>query len=131
MNKAEAFHDFWSSFGVTAWDANTVPDEETMRDAGIDPFPRLTYTFSVGYWEDGNILQSANLFYRSTSWDAITAKADEIAARIGLGGIYIPYDGGGVWLKRGTPFYQRMADPEDDMIRRIYFNLAAEFLSAD
>ena len=131
MNKAEAFHRFWSSFGVTAWDANTVPDEETMRDMGLDPFPRLIYTFSVGYWEDGNILQSASLFYRSTSWEAITDKAEEIGRAIGMGGVILRYDGGAVWVKRGTPFYQRMADPEDEMIRRIYFNLATEFLSAD
>lgn len=33
-------------------------------------------------------------------------------------------------LKRGSPFAQRMSDPNDDMIRRIYINITAEFLTA-
>ena len=131
MTMAEALHAFWSSFQVNAWDSATVPDEITMKALGLDPYPRITYDVSVGYWEDGNILMAASLWYRSPTWEDITLKADEIGARIGMGGIILHYTGGAIWLKRGTPFYQRMADPEDDMVRRIYINVAAEYLSAN
>ena len=33
-------------------------------------------------------------------------------------------------LKRGSPFAQRMSDPNDDMIRSIYINITVEFLTA-
>lgn len=33
-------------------------------------------------------------------------------------------------LKSGSSFAQRMSDPNDDMIRSIYVNITAEFLTA-
>jgi hypothetical protein len=42
----------------------------------------------------------------------------------------IKFDGGRLYIAKGNPFAQRMADPNDDMIRRMYLNIQAEFLSA-
>ncbi|MBO5714951.1 MAG: hypothetical protein J6S23_00975 [Clostridia bacterium] len=74
---------------------------------------------------------TASLWYRSTSWAQANAKAEEISEAISLGGKIIKCDGGRIWIKRGTPFAQRMGDETDSLIKRIYINITAEFFTAD
>lgn len=124
MDKEQALQAFWSRFGWTAWDENTVPDDAMEQTGGH----YITYTVAVGEFETANAL-SASLWMRSRSWAEITAKSEEIYDRIGYGGRMMPYDGGRIWIRRGTPFAQRMGDT-DDSIRRIYINIEAEYLSA-
>ena len=121
MDKAQALHSFWSGFGLTAYDENTVPEGAQL--------PYITY--SVGMAEMGEpIILTASLWYHSTSWAAISQKAELINRSITPGGVIIPFDGGSLWIWRGSPFSQRMEDP-DPSIRRIYMNINAEFLSSD
>ncbi|MDE7398965.1 MAG: hypothetical protein K2N06_05490 [Oscillospiraceae bacterium] len=122
-DKAQALYQFWSSFEWAAYDENSVP---TGSNA-----PKSQYiTYSVVTDNLGNeVGLTGSLWYRSSSWAAISQKAEEIAKRLeNLSPIRI--DGGYMWLKRGSPFAQRMSDPNDDMIRRIYINVTAEFLTA-
>jgi len=123
MNSAQALHQFWSSFGWTAYDENTVPSEE-MSPA----IPRITYRVAMAEFDE-TIQLTASLWDKSYSWESISIKCNQIYAAIGYGGIMIPYDNGRIWLKRGVPFSQRMSD-EDDSIRRIVLTLEAEYLTA-
>lgn len=125
MDKEQALHQFWSSFGLTAYDENTVPDNALTTNNG----KYLTYNVATASLEEPTPLY-ANLWYKSSSWADITVKANEIAGAIGRGGTIVPFDGGKIWICRGTPFSQRMPD-DDDTIRRIYINVMAEYLSAD
>ena len=118
MNKEQALHSFWSQFG-NAYDRNTVPDDAT--------FPRITYESATDNF-GGQLILSASLWDRSTSWAAITELLHTIETTLGMGGQTIGYDGGMLWVKRGTPFAQRMPD-EDDSIRRIVINIETEYLS--
>ena len=122
MDKAQAIHSLWSSFGLPAYDEQTVPQDAKM--------PYITYR--VASDSIGNVVNlNASIWYRSTSWAEVTAKLREIERAIGAHGYYIKQiDEGYVWFTKGTPFAQRMSDPEDDMIRRIYLNVQAEFLTA-
>lgn len=120
MDKWQALQTFWSSFGLKAYDENTVSASAVM--------PYITYEAATGAIED-NVLLAASLWYRSTSWADISKKADEIAREIGLGGAVVPYDGGALWIKKGAPFSQRMSEPNDDGVRRMYLNIQAEFIS--
>lgn len=122
MDKSQSIHEFWSQFGLVAYDENTVPDDAEM--------PYITYNISIGSLGD-IIFLSGSLWYRSTSWREITKKADDIEATIKNNGYYIAdiENRGHAFITAGSPFYQRMSDPADNMIRRIYFNLNAEFLS--
>ena len=122
MTKAAALYNFYSSFGLTAYEENSVPEDAS--------FPYLTYNVSTGSFGEDNAMY-INLWYRSTSWTGINAKTEEISAAIGRGGKVIKCDGGGIWLRRGIPFAQSMGDPEDDLIKRKYINITAEFLTAD
>ena len=124
MDKFQAIHSFWSSFGIPAYDENTVPT------GGEKPaMPYITYDASISNFGTP-VAMSGSLWYYGSSWSQITSKMAEIEARLGRGGQIIPMDGGAIWIKQGTPFAQRMMD-SNDMIRRIYINISAEYITAD
>ena len=125
MNKWEALQEFWSSFG---WDAY---DENSVDTGALSPsLPYITYAAQTGVV--GQVLSlTASLWDKSTSWVSVSDKADEISERIGYGYELVKVDGGYLYLTQGQPFAQRMNDPEDSEIKRIYIILNAEFLTAD
>ena len=122
MTKSAAIYQFWSSFGLTAYEENTVPTDAA--------FPYITYQLVTDSF-DREVAATASLWYRSESWTAINAKTEEIAQYIGLGGKIIKCDGGRIWIKRGQPFAQNMGDESDDLIKRKYLNLTFEFMTAN
>ena len=122
MTKAAAIYQFWNSFGLTAYEENSVPDDAA--------FPYITYQLVTDSF-DREIPLTASIWYRSESWAGINAKTDEISQKISRGGKIIPCDGGAIWLKRGQPFAQSMGDESDDLIKRKYLNITAEFMTAD
>ena len=122
MTKAAAIYQFWSSFGLTAYEENTVPTDAA--------FPYITYQLVTDSFER-EIPLTASIWYRSESWTGINAKTEEISQKISRGGKIISCDGGVIWLKRGQPFAQNMGDENDDLIKRKYLNITAEFMTAD
>ena len=122
MTKAAAIYQFWASFGLPAYEENSVPDTST--------FPYITYQLVTDSFENEVIL-TGSIWYRDTSWLNVNTKAEEISQAIGLGGKLIDCDGGKIWLKRGSPFSQNMGDDTDDLIKRKYINLSAEFFTAN
>ena len=120
MTKAQAINSFWNRFGIPAYEMNTVPVDAQL--------PYITYSFVTGSAGE-DVSMDASVWYRSTSWTEINAKADEIGAHIGLGGTVLRCDGGAIWIRRGQPFAQSMSDPTDDMIRRKYINITAEYIT--
>lgn len=122
MTKAAAIYQFWNSFGLTAYEENTVPDDAD--------FPYITYQLATDSF-DYEIPLTASIWYRSESWTAINAKTEEVSQKISRGGKFIPCDGGAIWLKRGQPFAQSMGDESDNLIKRKYLNITAEFMTAD
>lgn len=123
MTKAAAIYQFWSSFGLPAYEENAVPSGENAPH-----FPYITYSLTTDSFGD-EVAVSASVWYRSSSWRDINAKTEEISAVIGFGGKIIKCDGGRIWIKRGQPFAQNMGDPSDDLIRRKYLNLTFEFFT--
>ena len=118
VNKEQALQSFWASFNIPAYDESTVPDGAKL--------PYITYSVSINDFKVP-VVMTANIWYRDTSWGDITSKYNEIADAIGIGGKMIPYEEGAIWLYKGSPFAQRVRD-EDDMIRRIYLNIEAEYI---
>ena len=122
MTKAAAIYQFWSGFGLTAYEENSVPTDAT--------FPYITYQLVTDSF-DQEIPLTASIWYRSESWTGINAKTEEISQKISRGGKIIACDGGAIWLKRGQPFAQNMGDESDNLIKRKYLNITAEFMTAD
>lgn len=122
MTKAAAIYQFWSGFGLTAYEENTVPTDAV--------FPYITYQLVTDSF-NREVAATASLWYRSESWTSINAKTEEISQKISRGGKVIACDGGEIWLKRGQPFAQNMGDESDDLIKRKYLNITSEFMTAD
>ena len=121
MNKAQALNDFWSSFGIPAYEQNSVPDGAKL--------PYITYETSTDSIENVLML-NASLWYMSTSWEEISQKADEIARYLyEQNPISKKIDGGRIYISKGTPFAQRMSDT-DDRIRRIVLSIQVEYFTA-
>ena len=122
MTKAAAIYQFWSGFGLTAYEENTVPTDAT--------FPYITYQLVTDSF-DRELQLTASIWYRSESWTAINAKTEEISQKISRGGKIIACDGGAIWLKRGQPFAQNMGDESDNLIKRKYINISIVFITQD
>lgn len=123
MDKAQALQEFWSSFGLAAFDENSAYDERIE-------LPESYITYEVQTANINNSVDlSASLWYKSTSWKEITQKANDIAYYIGYGGRVVQVLNGYIWIKQGTPFAQRMAVEQDDNMRRIYLSISVDFLT--
>ena len=128
MDKIQALHSFWSSFDIMAIDEQSAYDENTLDDMNIE-YPYISYEVATDAF-DAPVAIGADIWDRSTSWARISQKAEQISEAIGRGGKMIPYEGGAVWITRGTPFSQRVDAESGIDIRRIHININAEFLSA-
>lgn len=128
MDKAQAIHAFWNSFGWDAIDEQSSYDDRTIEELNIQ-YPYITYEVATGNLGDPLQL-TASLWDRSTSFEALSKKADEIAAAIGYGGKIIKIDGGYLWIKLANPFAQRMPDEDKYDLRRIVLNISVDFLTA-
>ena len=124
MDKEQTLHQFWSQFkldkvSVPAYDSSTVPEDAT--------YPRITYEVITDNIGVQNVL-TASIWDRSRSWQSVTEILHDIEDTIGYGGQTLHCKGGMVWISRGVPFAQRMADT-DDSIRRIVVNIEVEFIT--
>ena len=125
MNNFQALQSFWESFGITAYDEQTI-----FTDGQRPAYPHITYESFSGQWES-RATMSANLWNRSTSWKWLKEKAEEIKNTIG-NGITINVDDGIIWfcIPQYTPFAQVIASgSEDDLVKRILLNIEVEFLT--
>lgn len=116
MDEIRTLVAFWGSFGIPAYDVGSVPDNAQM--------PYITFEVARDSF-GAEIALTASVWYRSTSWEGIEQTVEAITQRIGRGGIILDH----IWLKRGTPWAQRLPD-EDDSVRRYMLNITAEYLTA-
>ena len=120
MTKGAALQAFFSQF-MDAYAASAVPEDVT--------FPYLTYELITSAWDGGEVGLTVNLWFYTTSEAVPNAKAQEIADAIGMGGMLVPYDGGAMWIKRGSPWCQNLQDDTGKNIKRRYINVTAEYLT--
>lgn len=122
MTKAAALYNFFSSFGLDAYEENSVYTLEAPPD-----FPYLTYELRTDAFGEYDTAITFSLWYRSNSWAAANAKVEDISSAIGRGGKVMTIDGGYLLIMRGSPFCQSMGDPSDDMIKRKLLNLIIRY----
>lgn len=119
MDAEQVIHNFWSSFGIPAYDENSVPDNAKL--------PYITYSLSYDSF-DNNVNLTASVWDESYSWAMLTNIAHTIDNYIGNGGKMLLTNNGGVWVRKSSPFYQRASTGKDN-VKRIYFNLQAEYIT--
>ena len=124
MDKFEAQYSFWASFGVPAYEENSVPDVKEVT------YPYITYETASGGFES-EILVKANVWTRSTSWLAADTLSESILERLGGrdgGGVSLTYDGGAIWITPEDYFSYSMGDPDDDRIKRKVLSVVLRFI---
>lgn len=115
---AKALYQFLGGFGLPAYVENAVPEDAEL--------PYITYQLIQPGWRDEMTQLYARIWYRSTSYQEVSAKADEIRAAVGEMAS-VQTDSGAVYLAPGTPYVQNM--PMDDKsIKAVYmlFTVIAE-----
>ena len=117
MDKWQALDAFWNSFGLIAYNPQTVPQDAEL--------PYITYESSTSDFDE-KIALTARLWYGSTSWEEVSKKAQEIEKAIG-GGCGVSYTGGRLWITKARAFAQRLADSENPAIRQIVLQVEVEF----
>jgi hypothetical protein len=120
MDRWEAQYQFWNSFGVTAYEQNSVPDIKYLS------YPYITYEAMAGGFDD-TLSVTASIWDESTSWQRADELTDTIERAIALM-LPVRYDGGMYRVWKGTPFAQNMGDPDNDKIRRKVLNVNFEFM---
>lgn len=121
MDKWQAQHSFWSSFGVPAFEEHSVPDGTA--------FPYITYESAMSTFH--NIVSiTASIWTKSTSWESADTIANSIEQYIKTMGCP-EIDGGRYRVYIGmTTFAQKLNDPNDDQIKRILLNVNFEFMTS-
>lgn len=122
MNKFQAMHQFFSSFGLRAYEENSVPENELAP-----AFPYITYDASTTYGDE-EIQIMFSLWYRDTGMAAIDQKVLEIAEDIGFGKV-IAFDEGAVVIRPGDSFAQSMSDDSDPLVKRKVITLYVRFVT--
>jgi hypothetical protein len=121
MDRWEAQYNFWSQFGVPAYEANSVPD---LRDV---TFPYITYEAAASGFDEP-VYITASVWDNTSSWSRIDPIVDEIERYIRKMGCP-KMDGGRYRVYVGdTTFAQNMGDPDNDKIRRKVLNVTFEFM---
>lgn len=120
MDKTQAYYYLWSRFGIPAYDETSVPDDAVA--------PYITYQVVLDSYDDP-VIATASVWYRGTSWEPIDLKVIEITGIIG-NMKPIALDDGYMYVNKGTPWAQRMADDTDRTVKRYILNLGVEFLTA-
>lgn len=132
MNKQQAYNAFWGSFGVLAFEENSIPDDNVIQEmikSGIAPakYPMIAYeviTDDLG----NSVYPSASIYDKSSSWERSDTLANAISNRIQAMNT-IELDNGRMFITKGSPFAQHMGEGDDFTIKRIVLNLAVEFLT--
>lgn len=122
MTKFQALYQFFSRFGIPAYEENAFYAGDVVPD-----FPYITYNISLSAFQDDKEILNPSVWYRSTSWQEPEQKVAEISQAIGRGGVHIPCEDGFVWIKRGKKFCIPMGDDSDKFIRRMYLNIIVEY----
>ena len=118
---AKALYDFWSSFGLPAYPENNVPYSEDGVNP-VDP-PYITYRITRPEWRT-QVSTYARVWYKDTSYIAISNKVDQIESRIGEG-LMLSTDSGFILLFKDLNFCQ-FEPTEDSRLKVAYLSLIEE-----
>ena len=122
MDKFRVLDDFWNSFEWPAYNEYSVPDDIH--------YPYITYNVTTSDL-DHSVSTYANLWDRSSSWENISLKTLEIEDYLTtMDPPTIRFDTGRLYITKGSPFSERMQEPNDEMVKRVYINVTMEYFSS-
>lgn len=122
MTKLQALNSFLSSFGLDAYEENSIYAADTAL-----PLPYLTYNVQLDNYRGGARPLVVTAWYRTTTPKPLEDIETAIAQRVGIQGTVIPCEDGYILIKRGTPFAQFLDVPADKFVKRVIINLSVEY----
>lgn len=120
MNKTEALYSFYSSFGIPAYEENSVPLNAKM--------PYITYEVITDSLSDYTTSVTCQLWYKSNSWVQCNAMAETISERL-QGGYRIKVDKGYMILYTGTPYALNVPYEDDNTIKHKSINIECDYVT--
>lgn len=120
MNKYASIYNFFNSFGIPFYVNTSVPNDAQ--------YPYGTYENITGS-EFDQVSVTVRLYYYSTKESEINAMVEKISKSIGLGGTQILCENGSIWITKGTPFCQAIADESDTNFKSRYILLNFDFFT--
>ncbi|MBR0340741.1 MAG: hypothetical protein IJH64_00550 [Oscillospiraceae bacterium] len=125
MTKMRALYSFFSSFGIPAYEENSIY-------SGNVELPYITYGINTASFPASNVPIPASIWYRSASWKEIQDKVMAINATLKNGGASLPCDGGFILLKRENDREADLTgDPSDKLVKRAILHIVADFNTID
>lgn len=118
-NKYEALHAFYSSFGVPAYEENSVPDNAKL--------PYITYEVITSEFDAQNIALSCQIWSRSNSLKELNILTEAMSDALRTGAKLI-CDTGYIMLYRGEPFAQTRPSGER-AVKAKYINISADYIT--
>ncbi len=123
MDKWQAQYNFWSQFGIPAYEENSVPDYRDLT------FPYIAYEAASGSFED-TVSITASIWDNTKSFARIDPIADQIERFIRKMGCP-EIDGGRYRVWTNPEFAQNMGDPDNDLLKRKVLNVNFEFMTEE
>lgn len=132
MNKQQAYNSFWSGFGVLAFEENSVPDDDVIKELieqgyATAKYPYITYQVLTGDLDEP-IYPSASIHDKSSSWERVDLLTNQVSEKIHKMNT-IELDDGCMFITKGSPFSQHMDVGGDIFIKRVLLNLGVEFFT--
>ena len=119
VDKWQAQYNFWSGFGLPAYEENSVPTGDNRPS-----YPYLTYqAVDAPFDEDAPV--TASIWTQGYSWEQADQKANDIMTALKNGGKVVGYDDGMIWVTADT--VQSMGDTENDLIKRKLLTVTMHF----
>ena len=112
MDSYEALYKFWSSFGIPAYEENSVP-----TGGDYPAYPYITYEAPMGGF-NADIFANGYIWTRSNSCLTADSLALQIHERLKNGGELWLFDGGSLWITAEDNFASNMGDQSDNLIKR-------------
>ena len=111
MNKYQALYEFYNTFGIPAYEENSVPEDAEL--------PYITYPLTEPEWSEQSSFY-CQVWYPKKKLADLLAKADEICTAIGTMKEF-EQEGGYIVLYPSTPLIQILSD---EMTQSAYINLS-------
>lgn len=125
MTKLQAIHDFFSSFGLPAYEEHSVPAYQDAAQTVETAPPYITYQLAVSSFPGEPVAITADIWDLSESFTALEQYADRIRRKV------VPFcrivcDDGYILVTMGSPFTSYLADGD---VKRAYMNLEFHFIT--
>ena len=118
-NKYQALHNFYSGFGVPAYEENSVPENAKL--------PYITYEVITSELAAQNVALSCQIWDKSNSLKNLNTLTESLSAAL-RNGAKLQCDDGYIMLYRGEPFAQTRPSGEKT-IKAKYINITADYIT--